>query len=47
MLMEGSEHAFVVNIPGFAGFAATVFLLMKPIGKANKFLLMTLKIFSK
>lgn len=25
MLMEGSEHAFVVNIPGFAGFAATVF----------------------
>lgn len=25
MLMENSDHAFVVNIPGFAGFAATVF----------------------
>lgn len=25
MLMEGSEHAFLVNIPGFTGFAATVF----------------------
>lgn len=25
MLMEGSKHAFVVNIPGFEGFAGTVF----------------------
>jgi len=25
MLMEGSGHPFVVNIPGFSGFAATVF----------------------
>ena len=25
MLMEGSQHAFVVNIPGFEGFISTVF----------------------
>ena len=25
MLMEGSKHAFVVNIPGFEGFISTVF----------------------
>ncbi len=27
MLMEESDHAFVVNVPGFEGFAATVFFV--------------------